>query len=73
MVTLRFALPCFCFAAVLGLFNLHFLQVLRCLLTLVHRECGECKRTGGLMVVTRALSESPAILTGKKTNKLKSF
>ncbi|XP_051715579.1 DUF4554 domain-containing protein isoform X1 [Ctenopharyngodon idella] len=38
-------------------------QVLRCLLTLVHRECGECKRSGGLMVVTRALCESPAILT----------
>ncbi|KAG1962634.1 DUF4554 domain-containing protein [Pimephales promelas] len=38
-------------------------QVLRCLLTLVHRECGECKRTGGLMVVTRALGESAAILT----------
>jgi len=50
---------------VLGLFNFNFLQVLRCLLTLVHRECGECKRTGGLMVVTRALGESAAILTGK--------
>uniref|UniRef100_A0A8C0Y7U2 Zgc:195212 n=1 Tax=Cyprinus carpio carpio TaxID=630221 RepID=A0A8C0Y7U2_CYPCA len=38
-------------------------QVLRCLLALVHRERCECKRSGGLMVVTRALSESPAILT----------
>ncbi|XP_059371904.1 uncharacterized protein LOC132109660 [Carassius carassius] len=37
-------------------------QVLRCFLALVNRERGECKRPGGLMVVMRALSESPAIL-----------
>ncbi|XP_050982948.1 DUF4554 domain-containing protein [Labeo rohita] len=37
-------------------------KVLRCLLALVH-QYGECKRSGGLMVVVRALSQSPAILT----------
>lgn len=38
-------------------------QVLRCLFALVQRECGQCKRSGGLLVVVRALRESPATLT----------
>ncbi|XP_056327841.1 DUF4554 domain-containing protein [Danio aesculapii] len=38
-------------------------KVLRCLFALVQRECGQCKRSGGLLVVVRALRESPATLT----------
>lgn len=47
-------------------FNLILLQVMRFLLTLIHRECGQSKRSdGGLMVAMTALRDLPVTLTGK--------
>lgn len=48
------------------MFNFNLLQVMRFLLTLIHRECGQSKRSnGGLMVAMTALRDLPVTLTGK--------